>query len=68
LGLKGALGGPVRRLGCHRVLSALEPGEIVLMHVDAAEDGSSIDADAQPRVITQQCASGYAFASVLDFV
>lgn len=49
-----------------RVLDHLAPGEIVLMHVGAANDGSTLDADALPAVISAVRARGYGFATAVD--
>jgi peptidoglycan/xylan/chitin deacetylase (PgdA/CDA1 family) len=51
-----------------RVVNALGPGEIVLMHVGAAPDGSTIDADSLPLVIQQVRGHGYGFVAVWDFI
>jgi peptidoglycan/xylan/chitin deacetylase (PgdA/CDA1 family) len=50
-----------------RVLGNLSPGEIVLMHVGSAQDGSILDADALPRIISALRERGYGFATVADF-
>lgn len=48
-----------------RVLGAARPGEIVLMHVGAhPKDGSTLDADALPQVISGLRAKGYSFATL----
>lgn len=47
------------------VLSLVEPGAIVLMHLGAnPDDGTTFDADALPRVIAGIKAKGYAFVTV----
>ncbi len=51
-----------------RVLANLQPGEIVLMHAGAAEDGTTLDASALPAVIREVEARGYQFVLVQDFV
>jgi len=51
-----------------RAVGAASPGEIVLMHVGSAQDGSTLDADALGRVIDGLLARGYEFASVADYV
>jgi peptidoglycan/xylan/chitin deacetylase (PgdA/CDA1 family) len=68
LGWKGASAGQSAGAVEARVLANLQPGEIVLMHVGAAQDGTTLDADALPRVIAEVEARGYTFASVTDFV
>jgi len=48
-----------------RVLGALRPGEIVLMHVGAnTDDHTTLDADALPAVIAQIRAAGYGFVTL----
>jgi peptidoglycan/xylan/chitin deacetylase (PgdA/CDA1 family) len=51
-----------------RVASNLEPGAIVLMHVGVARDGSLLDAQALPRVISLVRARGYRFVTLNRFV
>ena len=50
-----------------RAVGAATAGEIVLMHVGSAQDGSTLDADALPRVIADLRAAGYSFATVAEF-
>ena len=47
-----------------RVLARLQPGTIVLMHLGAAPDGSTLDADALPQLITAIRHAGYFFVTV----
>lgn len=48
-----------------RVLGALTPGEIVLMHVGSnPDDHSTLDADALPAIITGMKARGYGFVTL----
>jgi peptidoglycan/xylan/chitin deacetylase (PgdA/CDA1 family) len=48
-----------------RVVGALRPGAIVLMHVGSnPDDGTTFDADALPRVIDQIRAQGYTFVTL----
>ena len=48
-----------------RVLGALRPGEIVLMHVGSnPDDHSTLDADALPQLISQLKARGYSFVTL----
>ncbi len=48
-----------------RVLGALRPGEIVLMHVGSnPNDHSTLDADALPELISQLQARGYSFVTL----
>jgi peptidoglycan/xylan/chitin deacetylase (PgdA/CDA1 family) len=67
-GWKGAGGQQSADTVVSRVLAALTPGAIVLMHVGAAEDGSTLDADALSRLIGALRARGYGFATVADYV
>lgn len=47
-----------------RVLAKLQPGEIVLMHLGAAPDGTTLDADALPNLIAAIRGAGYSFVTV----
>jgi peptidoglycan/xylan/chitin deacetylase (PgdA/CDA1 family) len=49
-----------------RVLDDLVPGEIVLMHLGSARDGSTIDTLALPRIIRAVRARGYRFVTLRD--
>ncbi len=51
-----------------RVADQLAPGAIVLMHVGVARDGSLLDAEALPRVISLVRARGYRFVTLDRFV
>ena len=51
-----------------RVLAALKPGEIVLMHVGSPPDGSTLDANALPAIIRRIRRRGYRFVAVTDFL
>jgi peptidoglycan/xylan/chitin deacetylase (PgdA/CDA1 family) len=54
-----------RRDLVRRVMAALRPGAIVLMHVGAnPDDGTTYDADALPRLIERMRAAGYGFTTV----
>lgn len=65
LGWKGTSGGQTASTVLDRVLGALRPGEIVLMHVGSnPDDGSTLDADALPEVIAALRASGYSFVTL----
>ena len=47
-----------------RVLGALRPGEIVLMHVGSnPDDRSTLDADALLQLISRLKARGYSFVT-----
>ncbi|WP_369045053.1 polysaccharide deacetylase family protein [Sinomonas sp. P10A9] len=66
LGWQGTMGG-ARGPGfvTQRVLAALQPGEIVLMHVGSnPDDGSTLDAAALPDIIAQMRAAGYGFTTL----
>jgi peptidoglycan/xylan/chitin deacetylase (PgdA/CDA1 family) len=47
-----------------RVVTHLQPGAIVLLHLGAARDGSTIDAQALPAVIAAVRARGYRFVTL----
>ncbi len=65
LGWKGTSEGQSVTTVVSRVLAAAVPGEIVLMHVGAhPKDGSTLDADALPRVIDELRERGYGFVSL----
>jgi peptidoglycan/xylan/chitin deacetylase (PgdA/CDA1 family) len=49
-----------------RVVDGLVPGEIVLMHLGSARDGSTIDAHALPAVIRAVRSRGYRFVTLRD--
>jgi len=49
-----------------RVLAALVPGEIVLMHVGSARDRTTLDTNALPAVIRAVRARGYRFVTLRD--
>jgi peptidoglycan/xylan/chitin deacetylase (PgdA/CDA1 family) len=64
----GWMGASVQTAGgaVRRVVDALVPGEIVLMHLGSARDGSTIDAHALPAVIRAVRARGYRFVTLRD--
>jgi peptidoglycan/xylan/chitin deacetylase (PgdA/CDA1 family) len=65
LGWKGTSGGLTVAKVVDRVLSARTPGQVVLMHVGAnPDDGTTLDADALPRVIAGYRQAGYGFTTV----
>jgi peptidoglycan/xylan/chitin deacetylase (PgdA/CDA1 family) len=68
LGWKGRRGGQSPATVTERVLGALRPGAIVLMHVGAAPDGSTLDAAALPRLIDRIRARGYRLVTVAAYV
>lgn len=65
LGWKGTSGGVTAQQVVDRALSALQPGEIVLMHIGSnPDDGSTLDADALPQMIERMRQSGYGFVTL----
>ena len=53
----------------NRVLGNLRPGEIVLMHVGShPTDGSTLDADALPTIISELKQRGYGFVTIYDSI
>lgn len=68
LGWEGASAGITVDEVISRVLAALRPGEIVLMHVGSSPDGSTLDAGALPSVIKDLQARGYSFVTLGSFV
>ena len=65
LGWQGTSGGMTADAVCDRIVAALQPGEIVLMHVGShPDDGSTLDSDALPEVIAQLRAQGYTFVTL----
>jgi peptidoglycan/xylan/chitin deacetylase (PgdA/CDA1 family) len=65
LGWKGTSGGMSTSAVRDRVVAALRPGAIVLMHVGAnPEDGTTLDAAALPAIIAEAKARGYAFVTL----
>jgi peptidoglycan/xylan/chitin deacetylase (PgdA/CDA1 family) len=68
LGWKGRRGGQSTSTVISRVLGGLRPGAIVLMHVGAAPDGTTLDAAALPRLIDRIRARGYRLVTVAAYV
>jgi peptidoglycan/xylan/chitin deacetylase (PgdA/CDA1 family) len=65
LGWKGTSGGVTAQTVADRTLAALQPGEIVLMHIGSnPDDGSTLDADALPDIIDRISAAGYGFSTL----
>ncbi len=65
LGWEGKAGGISAAVVVSRVVAALQPGEIVLMHVGSnPDDGTTFDAAALPQVISQLRARGYSFVTL----
>jgi peptidoglycan/xylan/chitin deacetylase (PgdA/CDA1 family) len=48
-----------------RAIDGLRPGEIILMHVGSSPDGSTLDADALPRIIATIRQRGYHFVTLV---
>jgi peptidoglycan/xylan/chitin deacetylase (PgdA/CDA1 family) len=68
-GWQGTSGGQSADLIVDRVLAALQPGEIVIMHVGSnPDDHSMLDADALPLVIDEILARGYTFVTVNQYL
>lgn len=68
LGWEGRSTGQSAATVLQRVMNGLQPGEIILMHVGAANDGSTLDADALPSVINAIEARGYRLVLITDYV
>jgi peptidoglycan/xylan/chitin deacetylase (PgdA/CDA1 family) len=65
LGWKGAKDtGVTETTIVSKVLANLKPGEIVLMHLGAAPDGTTLDAAALPSIISELTARGYSFVTM----
>ena len=65
LGWEGTAGHISAAVVVSRVLGALRPGEIVLMHAGSnPDDHTTFDADALPHVITELRARGYSFVTL----
>jgi peptidoglycan-N-acetylglucosamine deacetylase len=65
LGWKGTSGGITAQQVADRVLGALRPGEIVLMHIGSnPDDGTTLDADALPQIIERVRQAGYGFVTL----
>lgn len=65
LGWKGTSGGITVEEVVDRVLDDLRPGQVVLMHLGSnPDDGSTLDADALPTVISRIRAAGYGFVDL----
>lgn len=69
LGWQGTSGGMTAQAIVDRVVGALTPGEIVLMHVGGhPQDLSTLDADALPAIIQALRDRGYGFVSLETLV
>ena len=68
-GWKGTSGGQSVATVVRRVVGGLVPGTIVLLHVGAnPDDGSTLDADALPTILTELRGRGYGFVTVDQYV
>ena len=67
LGWQGTSGGRNVDAVVGRVLDTAQPGQIVLLHVGShPTDGSTLDADALPRIIDELTARGYRFVTLTE--
>ena len=65
LGWKGTSGGVTAATVTERALAGLQPGEIVLMHIGSnPDDGTTLDADALPGLISRIRQAGYGFTTL----
>ena len=64
LGWKGRAAGVSVTQIAQRVAADRSPGQIVLMHMGAAGDHSTLDADALPRIIAEARSAGYGFTTL----
>ena len=65
LGWKGTAGGMSADEVQRRVVGALRPGAIVLMHVGSnPDDGTTFDANALPRIVNEIRAQGYTLVTL----
>jgi peptidoglycan/xylan/chitin deacetylase (PgdA/CDA1 family) len=68
-GWRGTSGGASIDTIMQRVLGSERPGQIILMHVGShPQDGSTLDADALPRIISELRARGYSFTYLTPYV
>jgi peptidoglycan/xylan/chitin deacetylase (PgdA/CDA1 family) len=64
-GWLGTSGGWSRDKVVRRALDALQPGEIILMHLGSnPRDGTTLDVDGLPEVIARIEAAGYRFVAL----
>jgi peptidoglycan/xylan/chitin deacetylase (PgdA/CDA1 family) len=68
LGWKGKTDGRSVATIIDRVVAALRPGAIVLMHIGSAQDGSTLDADALPSLVAAVRARGYTLVDLNSYV
>jgi peptidoglycan/xylan/chitin deacetylase (PgdA/CDA1 family) len=68
LGWQGTSGGQSVQSVVNRVLSTLQPGQIVLMHAGShPTDRSTLDADALPVIIGELRRRGYGFTTLRQY-
>ncbi len=67
LGWQGTVGGRSVATVRARILAGLRPGAIVLMHVGAAPDRTTLDAAALPSVIVELRRRGYGFVDAYAY-
>jgi peptidoglycan/xylan/chitin deacetylase (PgdA/CDA1 family) len=69
LGWRGTSGGQSVSTVVQRVLGNLRPGAVILMHVGSnPDDGSTLDADALPTIVSELRNRGYGFVTVRKYV
>ena len=64
LGWKGTSAGITVDTVVTRVLASAQAGEIILMHLGAAPDGTTLDASVLPLVISALRSRGYGFVTL----
>ncbi|GIJ71657.1 polysaccharide deacetylase family protein [Virgisporangium ochraceum] len=65
VGWKGTTGGVTVQQVVDRSVAGARPGEIILMHIGShPEDGSTLDAEALPTVMTRLTALGFRFVTL----
>jgi peptidoglycan/xylan/chitin deacetylase (PgdA/CDA1 family) len=67
-GWMGPAEGQSRATVLHRVSTMLSPGDILLLHIGANRDGSTLDADALPSILELLNRRGYKTVTLDDFV
>jgi peptidoglycan/xylan/chitin deacetylase (PgdA/CDA1 family) len=67
-GWMGPTEGQSKATVLHRVASMLAPGDIVLLHIGATRDGSTLDADALPAILELLQRRGYRTVTLDHYV
>jgi peptidoglycan/xylan/chitin deacetylase (PgdA/CDA1 family) len=67
-GWMGPAEGQSRATVLHRVATMLRPGSIVLLHIGANRDGSTLDADALPSILSLLERRGYRTVTLEHYV